>query len=109
MPFVPSNPLGDITNVQQEGGQEEGIPMDAEDGENQQPPTQAKAEVDPAMLKMSKEEFSRILDMIVVHVRSEEERHGEEEAWKGVKQSEIVEWFDFIVFEKILCFLGIWK
>ena len=99
MPFIPSNPLGDITNtnVQQEG-QEEEIPMDAEDAQNQQPAqAKARADVDPTLLKMSKEEFLRLSDMIVVHVRSEEERHGEDEEWKGVKQSELVEWFDFVL------------
>jgi hypothetical protein len=50
------------------------------------------ADIDPAFLRISNEEFTRISDMIVVHMRAEEEKHGEEENWKGVKQSELVQW-----------------
>ena len=65
-----------------------------DDGNNEEELTQAKlyADVDPTFLRISNEEFNRISDMIVVHMRAEEEKHGEEENWKGVKQSELVQW-----------------
>ena len=44
---------------------------------------------------MSQEEFGRLSEMIVVHLRAEEERHGEEEEWKGTRCSQLSQWFVF--------------
>lgn len=89
-------PLGDITNKDAQGND---VPMDDQnvvDEENQQKQIRSKPyadNVDPAMLKLTQEEYTRISEMISTHVRSEEEKHAEDEDWKGLKHSLLVEWF----------------
>ena len=61
-------------------------------------------DVDPAMLKISREEYSRLTDMIVLHVRREEERHADEAGWMGVRRKELIDWliFQFKLILKII-------
>uniref|UniRef100_A0A915NAB8 DNA replication licensing factor MCM6 n=1 Tax=Meloidogyne javanica TaxID=6303 RepID=A0A915NAB8_MELJA len=66
------HPLSDLTNNSQELVEE-------------------RMDIDPIHLTMSDVEFGRITEMLVVHMRREEALHGEEEDWKGVKQSQLVE------------------
>uniref|UniRef100_A0A915P2R2 MCM domain-containing protein n=2 Tax=Meloidogyne TaxID=189290 RepID=A0A915P2R2_9BILA len=68
------HPLSDLTNNSQELVEE-------------------RMDIDPIHLTMSDVEFGRITEMLVVHMRREEALHGEEEDWKGVKQSQLVEWY----------------
>jgi len=74
------HPLSDLTNNSQELVEE-------------------RMDIDPIHLTMSDVEFGRITEMLVVHMRREEALHGEEEDWKGVKQSQLVEWFEFLISE----------
>ncbi|CAP29514.1 Protein CBR-MCM-6 [Caenorhabditis briggsae] len=50
------------------------------------------AKVDPAKLKISFKEYKQLSDVLVLHMRADEESQGEEE-YDGVKQSALVEWY----------------
>lgn len=67
--------------------------------ENQTPPEEegqetdkAMPRVDPAKLKMTYEKYKEISDLIVLHIRGEEDKHtGEEEP--GVRRSAVINWY----------------
>uniref|UniRef100_A0A183BV80 DNA replication licensing factor MCM6 n=1 Tax=Globodera pallida TaxID=36090 RepID=A0A183BV80_GLOPA len=44
-------------------------------------------------LKLSHERYTRIANMLVVHMREEEERNGDEPGWPGTRQSQLAEWY----------------
>lgn len=51
-----------------------------------------KHHVDPTKLKITYEQYRRLTNILVIHMRENEERNAENEDWEGVKQSELIEW-----------------
>ncbi|CAJ0573879.1 unnamed protein product, partial [Mesorhabditis spiculigera] len=49
--------------------------------------------VEPSKLKIRYEVFKHIADMLVSHMRADEEQAGGEENWNGVQASKLTEWF----------------
>lgn len=81
--------LSDITN-QVNGGIHDG--GDAKIGEEN---LGGENTIDPAKLKISYENYKRLTNMLVIHMRANEEKHADEEDWEGIKQSMLVEWLVF--------------
>ncbi|KAF7633841.1 DNA helicase [Meloidogyne graminicola] len=84
MPLNSHHTLNDLTNLIPPPEGQELI----ENRENLQ-----KMDINPIHLTISDVEFGRITEMIVVHMRGLEELYGDEEDWKGVKHSQLVEWY----------------
>ena len=60
-----------------------------EGGEKQQG---AKGAGSPSKLKISFDQYTRLRNMVVLHVREDQERVENLDEWEGVKQSDIVDW-----------------
>jgi len=43
-------------------------------------------------LKISFDQYTRLRNMVVLHVREDQERVENLDEWEGVKQSDIVDW-----------------
>lgn len=61
--------------------------------ENQQPAQEEGPEIDPEKLKIKYDYYKRVSNMLVLHLRDQEERNSADPDWAGVKQSELSEWF----------------
>ncbi|CAI5444617.1 unnamed protein product [Caenorhabditis angaria] len=65
------------------------------DKENAQPAEEMEHDgkrIDPAKLKIKFEDYKKLADVLVLHMRADEDRQGEEE-YAGVKQSALVDWY----------------
>ncbi len=87
--------LGDITNrtateQDSEAGGEEESSEGAGEGVGKQ--VTRKEGVDPAKLKISYEQYKRLRNMIVLHMREDQEKVVNIEEWEGIKQSDLVDW-----------------
>ncbi|CAB3401356.1 unnamed protein product [Caenorhabditis bovis] len=67
--------------------EEERMEHDGEDAENLKP----KA-IDPAKLKLKYEDYKKMSDVLILHMRADEDKLGDED-YGGVKQSELVDWY----------------
>lgn len=85
--------MADLTNHPQH---QQAMELDAEKpmGLDETPEKQAREAdgVDPAHLKLSQEQYNRIANMLVVHLREEEAQHDDEPNWQGTRQSQLAEW-----------------
>lgn len=61
--------------------------MEQDSGDSAAP---TSSRVDPSKLRMSFEKYKKMADLIVLHIRGDEERLGDD--FEGVKESAIVEW-----------------
>ncbi|CAB3401445.1 unnamed protein product [Caenorhabditis bovis] len=54
---------------------------------------EVKAEhIDPAKLKLKYEDYKKMSDVLILHMRADEDKLGDED-YGGVKQSELVDWY----------------
>jgi MCM6 C-terminal winged-helix domain len=51
-----------------------------------------KGAISPSKLKISFDQYKRLRNMIVLHVREDQEKVENLEEWEGVKQNDIVDW-----------------
>ncbi|KAI1723260.1 MCM2/3/5 family domain-containing protein [Ditylenchus destructor] len=82
--------LSDITNAMDTSGGAQAPEETEGSDENSQ---QKKSTVDPAKLKISFETYKRLTNMLVLHMRDDEEKFGDVEEWSGMKQSELIDWY----------------
>ncbi|CAB3401357.1 unnamed protein product [Caenorhabditis bovis] len=66
--------------------EEERMEHDGEDAENLKP------KIDPAKLKLKYEDYKKMSDVLILHMRADEDKLGDED-YGGVKQSELVDWY----------------
>lgn len=76
-----------------------------EDVENVPP---AGGEVDPEKLKIKYDYYKRVSNMLVLHLRQEEDRNAANDDWTGIKQSDLANWYVSGSTGNIFC-AGSWK
>uniref|UniRef100_A0A0N5AJT2 DNA replication licensing factor MCM6 n=1 Tax=Syphacia muris TaxID=451379 RepID=A0A0N5AJT2_9BILA len=64
-------------------------------------PSQPKIKIDPKKLKIKFEEYKKISDLLVLHIRHEEENEPEETEEWGVKEDDLVNWYLEMVEESL--------
>uniref|UniRef100_A0A915EBL1 DNA replication licensing factor MCM6 n=1 Tax=Ditylenchus dipsaci TaxID=166011 RepID=A0A915EBL1_9BILA len=52
-----------------------------------------KKVIDPAKLKLTFEQYKRLTNVLVMHMREEEVRNDDVQDWTGIKKAQLVEWY----------------
>ncbi|EYB87267.1 hypothetical protein Y032_0266g725 [Ancylostoma ceylanicum] len=71
---------------QDEDKENEADSMETDDGDGK------RTKIDPSKLKITFEKYKRLADMLVLHMRSDEEGVDEEE-YEGVRQDSLIDWY----------------
>ncbi|KAL3117242.1 hypothetical protein niasHT_007645 [Heterodera trifolii] len=112
---VAPQPMADITNQTQQDDEQHQMDIDTTQfmgdkdteqlGQQRRTPSEtAKSAGAPSVcalsvdggsegLKLSHDQYMRIANMLVVHMREEEERNADESEWPGTRQSQLAEWY----------------
>ncbi|KIH49418.1 hypothetical protein ANCDUO_20507, partial [Ancylostoma duodenale] len=84
---------------QDEDKENEADSMETDEGDGK------RTKVDPSKLKITFEKYKRLADMLVLHMRSDEEGVDEEE-YEGVRQDSLIDWFVLLFFALSLFLRG---